>query len=391
MPRIASRISRTAPKSFGMYAKAAALGDTGRDLIHLELGKPAHDTPLHIKEATIAALRAGHVHYGDLQGEPALRAALARQLRESNGIPVEADAILVTNGLTHASFAAIMATVDDGDEVIVLDPHYPQHVGKIELAGGCVVHVPTDPDDGFRIRPERIAAAITARTKMIVMVNPCNPTGRVYSREELEGVAALAIKHDLFVLSDEVYEHILFDGHRHLSIASLPGMAERTISTFAFTKAYAMDGWRLGYIAADASLMPALTKITANDVTHVNTFIQYGALAAIEGGLACVSAMVDSDRRKRDLVVSALNQMPGVQCALPEGTIYAFADVRGTGRGSQALADLLLEQAGVVVESGAFYGQAGEGFLRVCFGSQEEDRLEEAMRRMARLFNQLGT
>ena len=389
MAKVARRISETSKKSFGMYARAAAMGAAGADLIHLELGKPIHDTPQHIKEATVAALREGKVHYGDLQGEPAFREALAEKLRRFNRIDASPDEVLVTNGLTQASFAAIMALVDPGDEVILLEPYYPQHVGKIELAGGTCVMVPLDAENGFSIRGDWIEAAVTPRTKMIVLVNPCNPTGRVYTSEELQAVARVAIAHDLFVMSDEVYEYITFDRAEHVSIAALPGMRERTVSMFAFTKAYAMDGWRLGYAAADASLIPALMKITANEVTHVNTFIQYGGLAAVREGEAAVEQMVADDRVKRDKVVQALNQIPGVRCALPEGTIYAFPDIRGTGRSSQALADALLDQARVVVEAGSFYGSAGEGHLRICFGSVTHDEIDEAMGRMSRFFNNL--
>ena len=389
MPKLARRITDTSKKSFGMFARAAALGKAGEDLIHLELGKPIHDTPQPIKDAAIAALQGGMVHYGDLQGEPAFRAALAEKLGSFNRIDASPDEVIVTNGLTQASFAAIFALIDPGDEVILLEPYYPQHVGKIELAGGTVVTVPLDAADDFRIRSDWIEQAVTPRTKMIVLVNPCNPTGRVYSRQELEGLADVAIRHDLFVLSDEVYEYITFDGSEHVSIAALNGMRERTVSTFAFTKAYAMDGWRLGYIAADAKLIPALMKITSNEVTHVNTFIQYGGLAAVTGGMEAVSRMVDDDRVKRDTVVRALNQMPGVSCARPEGTIYAFADVSQTGRPSQALAEDLLERARVVVEAGSFYGAAGEGHLRICFGSVSHEQLDEAMSRMSRFFNDL--
>lgn len=389
MPTLARRITDTSKKSFGMYARAAGLGDAGRDLIHLELGKPIHDTPQYIKDATIDALQAGLVHYGDLQGEPDFRAALADKLRSFNGLDLTADEVVVTNGLTQASYAAFMALVDDGDEVILLEPYYPQHIGKIELAGGKVVTVPLDAENDFRIRADWIERAITPQTKMIVLINPCNPTGRVYSREELEAVARIAVEHDLFVLSDEVYEFITY-GREHVSIASLPGMRVRTVSMYAFTKAYAMDGWRLGYLAADASLIPALMKITANEVTHVNTFIQYGGLAAVTGGHAAVAAMVDDDRRKRDRAVRALNQMPGVQCSAPEGTIYAFACVKDTGVPSQKLAEELLDKARVVVEAGSFYGAAGEGHLRICFGSVTHDELDEAMTRMTRFFNQLA-
>jgi aspartate aminotransferase len=384
MSRIAARISLSAPKNYGMYAKAARLPNQG-ELIHLELGQPAHDTPAHIKAATIAAIGAGQVHYSDLPGIAPLRAALAHKLSTFNGIPTSADAVIVTNGLTHGSFAAFFAILDPGDEVILLDPHYPQHAGKIELAGGRVVSAPLDARQGFSIRADWIEAKVTARTKAIVLVNPSNPTGRVYGREELEALAGVAIRHDLIVIADEVYEYNVYEG-KHISIASLPGMAERTISLYAFTKSYAMDGWRLGYATAAPDILSAMLKVTANDVTHVNTFAQHGAIAAITGDPAVLRHMVEDERTKRDFLVAALNRMPGVTCPLPQGSIYAFPDIRATGLDSQTLADLLLEEAKVVVESGAFYGARGEGFLRVCFGSQSLPVIETAVSRLDSFF-----
>lgn len=389
MSFLAKRITGGSKKSYGMFAKAAALSGSGRDLIHMELGSPHADTPLPVKQAVIDSLLRGDVHYSHFQGLPALRAALATRLQEKNGIPVTADDVVVTNGLTHASFAAFMTVIDPGDEVILLEPYYPQHLGKIELAGGVPVFVALDSARNFAIDAAAIEARVTPKTKAIAIVNPCNPTGRVYSREELSALADIAIRHDLVVISDEVYEDILFDKAEHISIASLPGMAERTISMFAFTKSYAMDGWRIGYLAAPAALIPGILKITTSDVTHVNTFIQAGALAAVTGPREILESLVEEDRVKREVVVTRLNQMAGVTCEWPEGTIYAFPDIRATGLSSQALAELILEKADVVVESGSFYGKAGEGYLRVCFGSQSLQRVNEAMDRLQRFFNSL--
>ncbi len=380
-----TRISASSPKSFGMYEKAAKLAAGGADLIHLEVGMPSFDTPQNIKDATIAALHAGRVHYGDFRGNIELRRTIVRHLAERNAIAVEEDEV-VTNGLTHASYAVFMAALDPGDEVILLAPYYPQHVNKIELAGGKVVLAPLDAQRNYAIDPAAIEARITPKTKMIALVNPANPTGRVYTRGELEGLAALAIKHDLLILSDEVYDQIVYDGHRHISIASLPGMFERTFSLFAFTKAYAMDGWRIGYIAAHERFIPALLKITMNDVAHVNVFIQEGARAALEGPDAAVTAMVAEDKRRRDLVVRRMNQMSGVRCEAPEGTIYAFPDIAATGKPAQQVADEILERCHVVTEAGTFYGAAGEGHLRVCFGAEPYERIEAALDRMARYF-----
>lgn len=389
MPYLARRITETAGKNFGMFGRAAALVASGRPLLRMEVGMPHADTPAHIKQATIDALLAGKVHYSNLSGELHFREAARQKLIRKNRLDVPVDQIIVTNGLTHASYAAVMALIDDGDEAILLEPYYPQHIGKIELAGGKVVLAGLDADNDFSIDPARIEEKITPRTKMIVLINPCNPTGRVYSRAELQGLADIAIRHDLLVISDEVYEDILFDGAEHISIAALPGMAERTVTMFAFTKSYAMDGWRIGYMVAPNWAIGGLLKITANDVTHVNTFIQDGATAALTGDPGVLAGLVAEDKAKRDIVVTRLNQMAGVRCAWPQGTIYAFPDIRQTGMTSQAVAERLLEETGVAVEAGSFYGQTGEGHLRVCFGSLSEADITEAMDRMQRFFGSL--
>ena len=329
------------------------------------------------------------MHYSDLQGLPDLRAAIAAKLRRDNAIDASPDEIIVTNGLTQACFASFLALLDPGDEAILLSPHYPQHIGKIELCGAVPVFAPLDTANDFAVNADLIRPKITARTRLIVLVNPCNPTGRAHGRAELEGLARLAIEHDLIVIADEVYHQITYDGVQHVSIASLPGMKERTITLSAFTKAYAMDGWRLGWLHADAALIPGLMKITTSEVTHVNTFIQHGGIAALSGPPAVLEALVAGDRARRDLVVARLNQMPGVTCSMPQGAIYAWPDIRATGLSSQEAADRLLDETGVVVEAGSFYGPEGEGHLRVCFGAQEVDVLDEAMTRMTRFFNTL--
>lgn len=382
----AERISKSSPKSFGMYEKAAALAQSGADVIHLEVGRPSFDTPAFIKEAAKKALDDGMVHYGDFAGEEPLRDAVVSKLRKDNDLLISPHNVLVTNGLTHASYAVIMAAIDPGDEVILLEPYYPQHINKVELAGGRIVTVPLAAENNFSIDAGAIEKAITPRTRMICLVNPANPTGRVYRRDELEALADIAIRHDLLILSDEVYEQIVYDGAHHVSIASLPGMFERTFSLFAFTKAYAMDGWRIGYVVAHEKFMPALKKITVNDVAHVNVFIQMGAAAALNDGADAVREMLAEDKRRRDLVCQRLNQMSGIVCPTSEGTIYAFPDITATGLTAQQAADGLLEEAHVVVEAGTFYGKTGEGHLRICFGAEPYERIDEALTRMADYF-----
>ena len=386
----ADRIVQSSEKSFGMYEEALPLMARGIDVIHLEVGMPSFDTPAHIKEACKAALDGGMVHYGDFLGNEPFRRALVEKLAARNCIRAAADEVLVTSGLTHGAYITCMAALDPGDEVMLLSPHYPQHINKIELAGGVVVTAPLDRSRGFALDGAAIRERLTRRTRMIILVNPANPTGRVYGREELQELADVAIEHDLLVMSDEVYEQIVFDDARHVSIASLPGMWERTITHFAFTKAYAMDGWRMGYAVAPKRFIDAMLKISKNDIAHVNVFIQEGGRAAVSGSQRAVEEMVREDRRRRDLVVERLNAMPGVQCAPPQGSIYAFPDISGTGWKAADLARALLEETRVVVEEGTFYGAEGEGHLRICFGAESHERLEEAMSRMHAFFAARG-
>lgn len=378
----AQRLSTQADKSFGMYNEAAELEASGIDIIHLEVGRPDHDTPRHIKEAAKRALDSGMVHYGDLQGNRDLRQALATKLRDYNHIEVNEDEVLITNGLTQASFAVFMAGLEEGDEAIVLEPYYPQHLKKIELVGGKVVSVPLRKKDGFKLDPDALRQAITANTRMIVFVNPANPVGRVFTADECAALAEIAKEHDLLVMTDEVYDFVIYDDHQHISVASLPGMRERTISTFAFTKAYAMDGWRLGYAAAKRSFIEDLMKVTLNETTHPCIFAQAGACAGAAGSQDCVKEMVAEDARRRDLVHRRLNEMPGVTCHLPDGTIYTFPDFSAYGKPSEQMAEELLRKAHVATEKGSFYGRTGEGHLRICFGSEPYERLEEAMDRI---------
>ena len=386
----ADRITNSSHKSYGMYEQAQKLIADGVDLIHLSVGRPSFDTPLHIKNATINALNNGIVHYGAFAGNIEFRQAIAGKLAMYNGLTVNCEEIIVVNGLSQGAYASCMAALNPGDEVIILEPYYPQHIVRVELTGATPVFVELDANDNFSLNSNTIEKKITAKTKMIILVNPANPTGRAYSRRELQELANLAIEYDLLVVSDEVYEKILFDDAKHISIASLDGMKKRTISLFAFTKIYAMDGWRLGYIVADRSMIPDLLKITTSESTHVNVFIQAGGMSAITESNACVEQMVLEDKRRRDLVVRRLNQMPKVSCATPQATIYAFPYISATGLTSNFLAKKILDECRVVVESGSFYGASGEGHLRLCFGAEEYPRLELAMDRLEVFFRSLG-
>ncbi len=387
--KLANRLSSQENKSFGMYEAAAKLQQTGVDVIHLEVGRPSSDTPVHIKEAAKTALDNGIVHYGELQGTSALREALAKRYRENNNLDVKADEILITNGVTQSAFAALMATVNEGDEVIILDPYYPQHIPKVELLGAKAVLVSLDKKKQFELDADAIEKAITKRTRMVILINPGNPIGKVYSREELEALSRICVKHDLFVLSDEVYELNTFDDAEHISIATLPDMWERTFTVNGFTKAYAMDGWRMGFTVAPAELIQAMMKITLNETTHPCIFAQEGAIAAVKGPQECLHEMVKADQDRRDLLVKRLNAIPGIKCPVPQATIYAFPDVSSFGLSSDELSVAILKDTNVAVESGSFYGANGEGHLRICFGSEPYDRLQEAINRIEQFFSKL--
>lgn len=385
----ARRMESQKGKGFGMFEIAARLEADGADIIHLEFGRPSFDTPAHIKEATKKALDDGVVHYGDISGDIELRESLAKKLTEFNGVDTSPDQILITNGLTQASMAVFEAGVDPGDEVVMTDPFYPQHPAKVGLVGGETVTFPLAKEENWRLDGAALEEIVSEKTSMICLINPANPVGRVFTPEELSEVARVAIEKDLLVVTDEVYEYITFDGNRHVSIASLPGMAERTISLFAFTKAYAMDGWRMGYAAGPEHLIADLRKVTMNQSTHPNVFAQKGALAAVLGPHEPVDEMVAEDKRRRDLLCSGLNEIDGVDCPTPEATIYAFPDMGDLGMTSNELAKLILAEAHVAVESGAFYGRQGEGHLRICFGSEPYERLEEAVDRIQGVLERL--
>ena len=378
----AERMATQTSKGFGMYEVAAALAAEGHDVIRLEVGRPAMDTPQHIKDAAKQALDDGIVHYGDLQGSAGLREAIAGKLARHNGLQFSPDEILVTNGLTQAAFATFMAGLNDGDEVIVFEPFYPQHNPKITLVGGRVVTVPLDRAAGFRLDAAALERAVTERTRMIVLINPANPVGTVFTRGELQSIADVAQRNDLLVVSDEVYDYIVYDDAEYVSIASLPGMRERTITLGAFTKAYAMDGWRIGYAAAEPRFIQELMRVTLNETTHPCVFAQEGARVAAAGSQDCVREMLAEDQRRRDLVCARLNEMPGVSCHVPAGSIYAFPDFSAWCESSEAFAMEILEQAHVATEAGAFYGPTGEGHLRICFGAADYERLAEALDRL---------
>ena len=365
--------------------KARAMAAQGLDVINLGGGEPDFDTPPHIVDAALEAIRQGHTHYVSSAGLRELRAAIADKLREENGLEFDPDAeIIVTPGAKLALFAAIMATVDEGDEVLILDPAWVSYVPCVQLAGGVAVHVPLSTEDGFRVTEAKLRQKLTPRSKLLIVNSPSNPTGRVFTRQELETIAKVALENDLLVLSDEIYEKILYDGHEHISIGSLPDMLDRTIVINGFSKAYAMTGWRLGYVAVKGPLAKEMLKVQQHSATCASSFTQYAGIAALAGPQDAVSLMVEEYRRRRDLITEGLNSLPGISCHQPEGAFYAFPNIAATGMSSIEFADMLLSEVKVAVTPGVAFGDSGEGHIRISFANSTQ-LLEKAIERMRKV------
>ncbi len=383
---LAARVRDLAPSpTIGVSDRARALRAEGFDVIDLGGGDPDFITPQHIRDAAAAAMHAGETHYVASNGTPAFRAAIADKLRSDNGIEVDPkDGIIVTPGAKAALFEAILALVEPGVDVVVLDPAWVSYVPMIEMAGGRAVRVELDPDDNFRITHDQLSAAMTPATRAILVNSPNNPTGRVLNREELDAIAAVAQEHDLLVYTDEMYEKIVYDGNQHLSLAALPGMAERTLTFNGLSKAYAMTGWRLGYVAGPASYVKQIAKVHSHSVTCATSFAQAGGVAALTGPQEFIDEMVTAWDRRRRAVATGLSAINGITCPLVEGAFYAFADIRETDQSSIELADLLLREAHVAVTPGIAFGEAGEGHIRLSFATAD-DVLERAVERIANL------
>ncbi len=362
--------------------EAASLESQGKSIIHLEIGRPDFDTPQHIKDAAKRALDAGMVHYTSNYGTLELRQAIAEKLQRDNAIRVDpATEIIVTVGTNEAVAIAMLALIDPGDEVLIPDPTWLHYFYCVQLAGGVPIHVPLREANKFQIDPADVARAITSRTKMLIVNSPHNPTGAVLDQALLKEIAALAIKHDLLVLSDEIYEKIIYDGFAHFSIANLPGMAERTLTANGFSKTYSMTGWRLGYIAARKHFADAMIRVHQYSATSATSFAQAGGLAAYRGSQECVREISAEFARRRDFVVRALGQIEGMSCVKPSGAFYVFPSIKNLGMSSEEFTLCLLRE-GVAVVPGSAFGDFGEGYIRLAY-SNSYANLESAMERIA--------
>ena len=351
------------------------------DLISFGRGDPDLPTPDHIVVAAKGALDAGHTHYTHLYGAPDLRRALAEKLERDNGIHADPETeILVTTGAQEALYLVVQALLDEGDELLIPDPHYTSYDLAALAARGRVVPVPTYREDDFVVRPEEIERRITERTRALVIVSPNNPTGAVYPAEALARIADVAIRHDLVVISDEIYELQLFAGQRHVSLGALPGMRERTITINGFSKGYSMTGWRVGYIVAPAEVVATLGALHHTLTICPPAFAQQAAVAALTGPRDAVAELVRTYHERQQLFIRGLREI-GLDAFEPRGTFYVFIDIRPTGVSSREFAERLLHEAHVLVYPGSYFGPAGEGFARASM-THPPARLHEALERM---------
>ncbi|OGB99127.1 MAG: aspartate aminotransferase [candidate division NC10 bacterium RIFCSPLOWO2_12_FULL_66_18] len=386
---LAERIGRLGTESaFDVLGKARALERQGRDIIHLEIGEPDFATPPHIVAAAKKALDDGYTHYGPTPGLPELREAIARHVSETRGIPVQPDQVVVTPGAKPIMFFSILALVNPGDEVILPDPGFPIYASVVRFAGGVPVPIPLMEQRAFGFDLDEFERRAGRQTKLIILNSPQNPTGGVLSPTDLRRIAAVAQRHRIPILSDEVYRRFSYGDSPH-SIASLPGMADLTILLDGFSKAYAMTGWRLGYGVMPVPLAEAVSRLMVNSNSCTTSFTQIAGVAALEGEQRDSLAMVEAFRRRRDLVVTGLNAIPGVSCRTPAGAFYAFPNVTAFGRPAQVIADHLLQDAGVAVLAGTGFGQYGEGYLRLSYAASEA-RLSQALDRMVASLARLG-
>jgi aspartate aminotransferase len=339
-------------------AKAKALKASGMDICSFSAGEPDFDTPEHIKAAAKLALDRGKTKYGPAAGMPELKQAIADKLASEDGLEYAPDQIIVTNGGKHSLYNLMMALLDPGDEVIIPVPYWVSYPEMVKLADGEPVFVITDEARGYKITPEQLEAAITPRTKLFILNSPSNPTGMVYTPEEVRAIAEVLSRHEqVLIAADEIYKKILYDGAQHLSIGAVSEeMRSRTIISSGFAKAYSMTGWRIGYLAGPLDLIKAATKIQGHSTSNVCTFAQYGALAALSESQDCVETMRQAFNRRREVMHQRLNAIPGISCLKPSGAFYLFPNIKELGLSSLQFAEMLLEEAQVAVIPGIPFG-----------------------------------
>jgi aspartate/methionine/tyrosine aminotransferase len=373
--------------AFEVLARARALEAMGRDVVHLEIGEPDFDTPAHVVDAGIEALRSGYTHYSPSPGIPELRVAIAAVAGKRRGLEFSPEQVVVTPGGKPIMFYLILALAEEGDEVIYPNPGFPIYESMINFSGAKAVPTPLREEHDFRLDVEELESLITPRTRLLIINSPQNPTGGVLNHADIQRIAELALRHDLVVMSDEIYCDILYEGE-HVSIARFPGMAEHTVILDGFSKSYAMTGWRMGYGIMPTSLVPVISRLVTNSVSCTATFVQRAGIAALEGTQAPVHAMVEEFRHRRQVIVDGLNAIPGIRCAMPRGAFYVFPYVGGLGMDCRQFADYLLQEAGVATLAGTSFGSYGEGYLRLSYANSIDNlrkaltRIDDAVRRL---------
>jgi len=389
--KFATRMSRLGTESaFNVLAKAKALEAQGKNIIHLEIGQPDFKTPYHICEAAFKAMQQGYTGYGPAAGLLEFRQAIANYISETRQIEVDPDEISVTPGAKPIIFFSILACVDEGDEVIYPDPGFPIYESVINFIGAKPVPLPLLEEVDFRFRIEDLERIISDKTKLMIINSPQNPTGGVLTRGDLEAIAELAIKHDVIVVSDEVYCKILYEG-KHDSLINIPGMKERTILIDGHSKTYAMTGWRLGYGVMPKTLSEAVNQLMINSNSCTCSFTQVAGIAALTGPQDSVAEMVAEFKRRRDTIVDGLNAIKGISCKRPLGSFYVFPNVTKINMHCDDLSDYLMQEAGVAVLPGTAFGRYGEGYLRLSYANSLENikealvRIQKAVEKIANL------
>jgi aspartate aminotransferase len=380
--KLAERMSRIGVESaFDVLVRARALEAQGRSVVHLEIGEPDFPTPAHIVDAAKQALDQGWTHYGPTQGLPELREAIAQNVSRTRGIQVGPEHVSVVPGGKPIIFFPMLALLEPGDEVIYPNPGFPIYESMINFLGATPVPMPLEEKRGFSFDLDLFRDRLSGRTKMVVLNSPQNPTGGMIPAEDLRAIAEMLRDRDVVVLSDEIYSRIHYGAAPPVSIASFPGMLEKTIILDGFSKTYAMTGWRMGYGVMPTWLVEAVNKLMVNSNSCTASFTQRAGIAALTGPQDCVDEMVAEFRRRRDAICQGLNEVPGFRCAVPGGAFYAFANVTGTGRSSKEMADFLLYEAGVSCLNGGCFGEYGEGYIRFSYANSLAN-LEEAVRRI---------
>ena len=379
--KLAKRMERLGTETaFEVLAKAKKLEAQGKDIIHLQIGEPDFDTPPNIVEAGMAALRNGFTHYGPAPGLPDARARIAEEVAVTRDIAVSAENVVITPGGKPIMFFTILSLVDAGDEVLYPNPGFPIYESMINYVGGVPVPMQLHESRGFSIDVDEVAAQITPKTKLMIVNSPNNPCGSIITKADLERLAQLAVAHDITVLSDEIYIRFLYEG-RHESITQFPGMVERTILLDGFSKTYAMTGWRIGYGVMPVDLANQMGKLMANSVSCTAPAIQMAAIEAMNGPQEDAHAIVAEFKKRREVIVNGLNDIPGITCQRPRGAFYVFPNITGTGMTSRKFADELLSEAGVASLAGEDFGRFGDGFIRFSFANSTEN-IEKALERI---------